>query len=167
MRRDPPDDVWAAVRSRIGTSYPWLPVVGNHEIDTSYSTPHTFTTSIEWLRAYAMPFTVNPGPPNAVNTCYSFDWDNVHIAVVNEYYDGTNDNTLVSGHGFISPQLLAWLNADLAATTRPVKFVVGHESPRTRSPTRSRRTGCVISAKASTPTLHSETRSGPPSGRET
>jgi hypothetical protein len=124
---DPPDDVWAAVKSRIGADYPWLPVVGNHEIDTTYSLPHPFTTSIQWLRTYVMPFPVNPGPPGAVQTCYSFDWDNVHVAVINEYYDGTNDNTLVNGHGEISNPLLAWLDADLAATTRPVKFVVGHE----------------------------------------
>jgi hypothetical protein len=124
---DPPDDVRAAVTSHIGAAYPWLPVVGNHEIDTIYSSPHPFAASIEWLRTYTMPFAVNPGPAGAAATCYSFDRDNVHIAVINEYYDGTNDNTLVSGHGSISPALLAWLDADLAATTRAVTFVVGHE----------------------------------------
>jgi 3',5'-cyclic AMP phosphodiesterase CpdA len=124
---DPPDDVWAAVKSRIGASYPWLPVVGNHEIDTLYSAPHPFAASIEWLRTYPVPFAVRPGPPGAATTCYSFDRDNVHIAVINEYYNGTDDNTLVGGHGYISPALLAWLDADLAAANRAVTFVVGHE----------------------------------------
>jgi 3',5'-cyclic AMP phosphodiesterase CpdA len=124
---DPPDDVYAAVTSRIGPSYPWFPVVGNHDINTFFSAPHAFSTGIEWIRSYTLPFSVNPGPAGAETTCFSFNYSNIHVAVIDEYFDGVNDDVLSDGHGYVSPALLAWLEADLAATDKPVIFVAGHE----------------------------------------
>ena len=124
---DPPDDVLSTIRARIPGDYPWVPVVGNHEIDTAYGSPHPFTYGIDWVRAYTLPFAVNQGPAGAEKTCFSFDYGNAHFAVINEYYDGTSDNVLVNGHGYISASLLTWVSADLAATAKPVIFVVGHE----------------------------------------
>jgi hypothetical protein len=124
---DPPDDILAVVKDHIYSSYPWVPVVGNHEIDTPYSSPHMFVSSIEWLRSYAIPFATSPGPAGAATTCFSFDFGTAHFVVLNEYYNGTADDFLVNGHGYVSGELRAWLDADLAATSQPITFVIGHE----------------------------------------
>ncbi len=115
----PPDVIAARINSLISPNYPWIPVVGNHEIDTA--------GGIEWIRSLVLPFAVSPGPPGAERTCFSFDYADVHFTVINEYYDGSSDAVLVNGHGYLSPALMAWLDADLAGTGKPVKIVVGHE----------------------------------------
>lgn len=115
----PPDDIAVQIHSMISPEYPWIPVVGNHEID--------MPGGIEWIRPHALPFAVNPGPPGAEQTCFSFDYGEAHFAVINEYYDGMSDAVLVNGHGYLSPALLSWLDTDLGGTGKPVKIVVGHE----------------------------------------
>jgi 3',5'-cyclic AMP phosphodiesterase CpdA len=124
---DPPDDVLSTIRAHIPDAFPWIPVVGNHEIDTAYGSPHAFSYSIEWIRSYSNPFSVSTGPSGAEKTCFSFDFGNAHFTILNEYYDGTFDNVLLNGHGYLSAQLLSWMTADLAATAKPVIFVIGHE----------------------------------------
>ncbi len=118
---DPPDRVKAVLDEMLGPDYPFYPAVGNHELDKP--------EHMVWLRAYneggrKLPGIVRAGPPGAVETCYSFDHENAHVVVINQYYDGQRDN--VKG-GVISPALLAWLEEDLAATRQPLIFVVGHE----------------------------------------
>jgi len=118
---DPPGPVRDAVRSILGSSYPWYPVVGNHEAET----PEDMT----WLRSFnpggsALPSVVNPGPAGSRETCYSFDWGPGHFVVINEYFTGTVDNDPT---GDISADLLTWLDADLLASTQPLKLVFGHE----------------------------------------
>jgi hypothetical protein len=123
---DPPGPVYDAVRSVLGSSYPWYPVVGNHEAETP--------EDMAWLRSFnpggsALPNIVNvgpggPGPTGSVETCYSFDWGCGHFVVINEYFTGTVDNDPT---GAISAALRTWLDADLAASTRPLKLVFGHE----------------------------------------
>ncbi len=118
---DPPVNVKWTIEQYIGSLYPWYPVVGNHESETP--------EDMDWLRLYnpggtALPGIVNPGPVNAVETCYSFDHENVHFAVINEYYDGVSDT---GTDGDVTDALYDWLAADLAATTRELIFVIGHE----------------------------------------
>lgn len=118
---DPPGAVDAAIQEILGTGFDWYPVVGNHEAETP--------EDMSWLRTFnaggtTLPRTVNPGPAGSVETCYSFDQGNAHFAVINEYFhDGVDDDPV----GDVSSELLAWLEADLAATSCPVVFVVGHE----------------------------------------
>jgi predicted phosphodiesterase len=118
---DPPDRVYSDIQSYIGINYPWYPVVGNHEAETD--------SDMEWLRAFnpngnTLPNIVNSGPANGVETNYSFDYEDVHIVVINEYYDGLSDT---GTDGDVTDSLNNWLVNDLSTTTKPVKFVIGHE----------------------------------------
>ena len=120
---DPPDLVHADIQAYIGASYTWYPVVGNHEAETE--------SDMTWLRNFnldgnSLPNIVNLGPANGLETNYSFDYGDVHFTVINEYYDGTSDTAT---DGDVPDALHDWLIADLdpSATTKPIKFVIGHE----------------------------------------
>jgi hypothetical protein len=118
---DPPGRVRAVIDDVLGPDYVWYPVVGNHELDDP--------ASMVWVRQYnaggdTLPRIVRAGPPNAVETCYSFDYANAHFVAINEYYDGTTDD---NKGGDVSDPLYEWLAADLAANDKPIVFVMGHE----------------------------------------
>lgn len=83
---DPPQHVYKTNRKVLGDNYPWYPVVGNHESETK--------ADMQWLREYlSKPIKglVRKGPENCTETTYSFDYENVHFAVINQYYDGKSD----------------------------------------------------------------------------
>jgi len=118
---DPPARVRATLDQVLGEEYVWYPVVGNHELDKP--------EYMAYLRAYnaggsALPGIVRAGPPGALETCYSFDYENAHFAVLNQYYDGASDS---GSDGDVGDALYEWLAADLAANDRPFVFVFGHE----------------------------------------
>jgi predicted phosphodiesterase len=118
---DPPVLVYLDIQTYIDPSYPWYPVVGNHEAETP--------SDMDWLRAFspngnALPNIVNSGPENGVETSYSFDYGEAHFTVINEYYDGESDT---GTDGDVADPLHAWLVHDLSATTKTIKFVIGHE----------------------------------------
>ena len=118
---DPPDKVNWTIKQYLGDAYVWYPVAGNHEAETS--------SDMRWLRNYneggnSLPNIVNIGPKGCEETTYSFDYENAHFAVINEYYDGTSDR---GTDGDVVDALYDWLAADLAATTKPHIFVIGHE----------------------------------------
>ena len=120
---DPPGNVRAVITQILGEEYPWYPVVGNHEEETS--------NDMEYLRSYDLeqngetpPNIVNTGPPGAEETCYSFDYENTHFIVINQYYDGDEDDAL---DGDVCDELFNWLAADLAATPLDHRIVFGHE----------------------------------------
>jgi hypothetical protein len=121
---DPPDDVNWTIKQVLGTAYLWYPVVGNHEEETA--------SDMVWLRAYdydqngagTPPDTVNAGPAACPETTYSFDYANVHFAVLNQYCDTGGDDVTA---GDVPDYLYNWLVADLQATAKEHIFVVGHE----------------------------------------
>jgi hypothetical protein len=118
---DPPAAVYDVVRSELGASYPWYPVVGNHEAET--------VEDMAWLRSFnssgnSLPGIVNPGPTGSLETCYSFDCQNAHFIVINEYFNGLVDNEPT---GDVSAALYTWLSDDLANHSLPITFVIGHE----------------------------------------
>jgi hypothetical protein len=118
---DPPQRVRATLDSVLGADYIWYPVVGNHEGEKA--------SHMEYLREYnaggrKLPNIVRAGPPGAVETCYSFDYGQAHFVVINQYYDGQKD---MATDGNVPDPLYNWLAEDLAANTRPVIFVIGHE----------------------------------------
>jgi len=118
---DPPHTAREVLSQVLGEEYPWYPVVGNHELDEK--------SSIEWLRQYnkngtTLPNIVRKGPPGCEETTFSFDWANCHFVAINQYFDGKNDD---GTDGNIVPELLMWLEKDLATTTKKHIFIIGHE----------------------------------------
>lgn len=124
---DPVDDVDWTIRKYLGETYPWYPAVGNHELpDEGHETSEG--SNMAWLRAYneggnSLPNIVNSGPPGCEETTYSFDYENAHLVVLNEYYNGTSDT---GAWGDISAALYEWLEMDLAASEKQHTFVFGH-----------------------------------------
>ena len=116
---DPPQNVYETNRKVFGDDYAWYPVVGNHESETK--------EDMVWLREYlSKPVAglVRKGPANCTETTYSFDHENVHFAVVNQYYDGKSDT---GTNGDVVDELYEWLKNDLEQNAKPITFVVGHE----------------------------------------
>lgn len=118
---DPPADVRSAIDSILGTDYPWYPVIGNHEIEG--------LEHVEFLRNYAkskqnLPHLIRYGPPGCEGTTFSFEWENCHFVVLNQYYDGKSD---MGTDGDVVPELLEWLSQDLEENQKDFIFVLGHE----------------------------------------
>jgi len=117
----PPDRVRASLAAALGPAVPWYPAVGGHDAASP--------SAMVWLRTYnargdTLPNVVMSGPPNAVETQYGVEIGDVHLAVLNQYFDGTNDAK--SGRPTVTEGMLSWLDADLSATRSPFVFVAGH-----------------------------------------
>jgi hypothetical protein len=109
------------IEQYIDSTHIWYPVVGNHDAERPQA--------MEWMRNYnaggnTLPYVVNIGPTNCEETTFSFDYQNTHFVVLNEYYDGDSD---CSTDGDVVDSLYYWLVDDLAVTSKPLVFVFGHE----------------------------------------
>jgi hypothetical protein len=92
---------------------------GNHEQDTLSDQAvlrEKYWTYPDW--------NLKPGPENCGQTTYSFDIGDVHVVVLNVYFDGADD---FGGDGDVVDALFAWLKEDLRASAKPYKIVAGHE----------------------------------------
>lgn len=137
---DPPSNIRSVIDSIFGSSAIWIPVIGNHEAET--------VEDMNWLRneyanangsldRQALSYWIGvQGPTSAEETCYSWNWDNAHFIVLNEYYNGADDNSHDGDIWFVddaaydpvtNPDLYHWLKADLEANDKPFVFVFGHE----------------------------------------
>jgi predicted phosphodiesterase len=67
---------------------------------------------------------VRGGPTGSDETCYSFDYFDVHFIVLNEYYDGISDG---GADGDVVDELHTWLVNDLEENKKPIVLVFGHE----------------------------------------
>jgi predicted phosphodiesterase len=128
---DPPANSYWTITSTLGTDYLWYPAVGNHELPGAGSEAF-YGANMDWLRSYdydpngsgTPPDIVNIGPSGCPTTTYSFDYENAHFVMLNEYCDIGGDTAT---DGDIPDHLYEWLAADLAATAKPIIFVFGHE----------------------------------------
>jgi hypothetical protein len=125
---DQPASVEWTIQQHIDSAYIWYPVVGNHELPGGGHESY-LGSNMDWLREYnasgnSLPHVVNGGPPGSRETTYSFDYQNAHFVVLNEYYNGTSDT---GTDGDIVDALYHWLAEDLASTFKPHIFVFGHE----------------------------------------
>jgi Calcineurin-like phosphoesterase len=117
--RDPPAPIRAIIDRYLRTNYLWYPVVGNHDADNS--------KDMGWFHHWAeagIPHLARRGPPGAESTIFSFNFNNSHFVVVDEYYDGRSDAV---GNGDVPEAALKWLAEDLAATKQPLLWVTGHK----------------------------------------
>lgn len=115
---DPPGPVRATIDRYLGTNYLWYPVIGNHELEK--------TTNLVWLRTWAeagVPHLTRRGPVGAEDTIYSFEFENSHFILLNEYYDGRSDSVRKND---IPEAAFEWLEEDLAATRKPLIWIIGH-----------------------------------------
>lgn len=64
------------------SNIPAFYVLGNHELENTNDVP----TARSKFTSYA--YSPNPGPTGSSDTTYSFDVGDMHIAVLNEYWDG-------------------------------------------------------------------------------
>jgi len=113
-------DFYERLVKQFGDDVIWYPTVGNHETQDD-------STDVEWLREFYhkhLKGTVNPGPPNGVETNYSFDYKNAHFVQLNQYYDGRSDKC---HDGDIRDALYDWLVKDLEKNKKPLVFVMYHE----------------------------------------
>lgn len=128
---DPVDDVEWTITEVMGPGYLWYPVVGNHELPGDGSEPD-YGANMDVLRNYdydpngagTPPDIVNTGPSGCPETTYSFDYENAHFVVLNQYCD-TGGDTVTSGD--VPDHLYDWLVDDLQATAQEHIFVFGHE----------------------------------------
>ena len=121
-------DVWDARRAReivnqhLGNDYPWYLVIGGHDLE--------YPPTLEFARTYnahgkTLPNIVNPGPPSAPETTYSFDYGNCHFVVLNQFFDGKSDSG--QQDGYPSRALMDWLAKDLDQNKKQHVFVFIHE----------------------------------------
>jgi hypothetical protein len=115
---DPAEKTAGAIARALGDDFPWYPVVGNHDAQSR--------RDLAWIRGRfpSLPGVARRGPPPCPDTTYSFDRADAHFVVLNVYCDGGGD---AGTDGDVSPELYAWLAADLADNRRPWVFVFGHE----------------------------------------
>jgi hypothetical protein len=128
-----PADLRKVIDAEFGPQAVWYPVVGNHDIRGG-----RVSASLKWRREEYQTgngtrkplktLVSHTGPAGTEETTYSWDYQNVHFVVLNEYWNGkTEPGSDVATDGDIVPELRAWLEKDLAANKQPFTFVFGHE----------------------------------------
>jgi 3',5'-cyclic AMP phosphodiesterase CpdA len=103
------DRYWFTPYAAAMRKAPIFPALGNHDIETANGS---------WYLSY---FRLPPnGPLGELERNYSFDYSNAHFAVI-------DSNAFVNPPDATrSAAIKNWLAADLAATSKPWKFVVYH-----------------------------------------
>ena len=113
-----------------GKDFIWYPVVGNHELKGTGT--DLAENDMLYLRKYydaRLKGKVNPGPKGTTETTYSFDAGDVHIAVINLYWDGEEapESDKAQPYSDVVKPLRTWLEEDLQRSHKTWKLVVGHE----------------------------------------
>lgn len=112
-------DTNSALNSAGLSSLPMFWTPSNHHMET----PNDLADMIYAYDHYYPAWNLKPGP-NGIKSSYSYDTGEMHIAVLNEYYNGSSET---GTDGNVLEVLFDWLKADLRASTKTYKFVIGHE----------------------------------------
>ena len=95
---------------------PYILVRGNHEnINSNYLSENATVFYKYW------PYSFASGSSDGDDMYHSFDYGPVHIAVLDQYDNGTFDTAQ------ISTTQLSWLENDLASSNKEWKFILLHE----------------------------------------
>ncbi len=117
--------------------FPYFVAIGNHDVD-GYGTMTPTAQYSYWKNVVGpkLPTTLvgiknfRYGPTRAdgadANTTYSFDYKNAHFVIVNQYH-GDSTYPTDDPKGCIRADMMTWIDQDLAQTTKPIRFVFGHE----------------------------------------
>ena len=101
-------------------SVPCYIVPGNHDV-----------SDISGIKQYqGSGDTLHPGPTGTEKTSFSLTHGNIHVTMLNLYWDGKTNEGWTGGGGSggeVGTKLLDWLKSDLAAATTRYKLVMGHE----------------------------------------
>jgi hypothetical protein len=122
---------WFAACQPVIAAVPDMPAIGDHE-------PRGVTSDEQWqrpdyfVRLFRVP---QNGPDRYKGEVYSFDYGAAHIVVLNssftyEFADQADREAMMKAEA-------AWLDADLASTTRRWKIVVYHDATYGLSPDRA------------------------------
>ncbi len=95
---------------------PFIIARGNHE---NYNGGYNSGNATVFYKYW--PYTYASGSTNGDDMYWSFDYGPVHIAVVDQYDNGS------FGKAKLSATQLAWLQTDLSLSDKPWKFILLHE----------------------------------------
>lgn len=107
---------WFAAAAGVIDTIPEMPVVGNHETCGLESTRRP----IYWNAQFHLP---QNGPTGLKNQVYSYDYGQVHFAVLDSQQDEEHQ------YGNIFKPQQKWLASDLASTKATWKIVFFHKAP--------------------------------------
>lgn len=122
---------WFSASQEVIANIPTVPVIGDHE-------PRGVTSKEEWRRPeyFVKLFKVyQNGPADFKGEVYSFDYGAAHIAVLNSSF--TYEFAAPADREAMIKAEVAWLDADLAASTKRWKLVVYHDATYNLRPDRS------------------------------
>jgi 3',5'-cyclic AMP phosphodiesterase CpdA len=115
---------------------PSMPAQGNHETYNNGWLPPSGSKSApyEFVHQFKVP---QNGPTGLKGQVYSWDYGNVHFAVVDSQSEEEAADTIrFSGNSFLDMQK-AWLDNDLKSTKQPWKIVIFHKTPYYNKATRA------------------------------
>ena len=122
---------WFAGAQGVIARIPDMPVIGDHE-PRGVTSKDDFQRPEYFVKLFRVP---QNGPADFKGEVYSFDYGAAHIAVLNseftyEFADAGHRKAMIDAE-------VAWLDADLTATTKPWKILVYHEATYNLTPDRA------------------------------
>lgn len=119
---DPINEKYQALQKVLGNKNSWYPAVDYYMLPGKGKEAEK-NDNIKWLRNYfsVLPAITKPGPDITPGTMYSFDYGNIHVAVINPFYNGESD---INEKATFSEALYDWLRTDLSRNGARYNFVV-------------------------------------------
>lgn len=114
---------WFEASEGVVDKLPGMPITGNHEYYLGYDNNGQAGGFTDLFKVPAN------GPDRLKGTVYSFDYGNVHFAMLNSQQREANENQQQQAPtGDILEEQKAWLDKDLSMTDKPWKVVMYHKA---------------------------------------